>query len=46
LFTLVINVDILTLALVPPGFDEIMFALILGGVLSMIGAWVGEKVQG
>ncbi|MCE2755064.1 MAG: hypothetical protein LW818_03580 [Ignavibacteriae bacterium] len=46
LFTLVINVDILTLALVPPGFDEIMFALILGGVLSMIGAWIGEKVQG
>ena len=46
LFTLVINVDILTLALVPPGFDEIMIALILGGVLSMIGAWIGEKVQG
>jgi len=46
LFTLVINVDILTLALVPPGFDEIMLALILGGVLSMIGAWVGEKIQG
>lgn len=46
LFTLVINVDILTLALVPPGFDEIMIALILGGMLSMIGAWIGEKVQG
>ncbi|MEN9829248.1 MAG: hypothetical protein RJA11_1864, partial [Bacteroidota bacterium] len=25
---------------------EIMIALILGGVLSMIGAWIGEKVQG
>lgn len=46
LFALVIDVDILTLALVPPSFDQIMIALIIGGAVSMIGAWVGEKIQG
>jgi hypothetical protein len=45
-FALVIDLDVLTIALVPPSFDGIMISLVLGTVLAMVGAWIGEKVQG
>lgn len=41
-----IDLDVLTIALVPPSFDGIMISLVLGTVLAMVGAWIGEKVQG
>jgi hypothetical protein len=45
-FTLIVNIDIVTMALIPPDMNGLLIALAAGAVLAMAGGWAGEKLQG